>query len=317
MDREEIKERIEKLKKEINYHRYLYHVLDRPDISDSAFDALKNELEGLELKFPEFITPDSPTQKVGGEPLDKFEKFTHFVPMLSFNDAFNDKEMEDWAKRNEKIVKDSNKHGYYCELKIDGLAMELVYEKNVLKVGATRGDGLIGENVTNNLRTVNVILLRLLEKEQIIKNLKKEGLNHIIAELSRSWPEKLVVRGEVFLNNKEFGRINRESEKKGEKVYANPRNLAAGSIRQLDPKITAGRNLDSFAYSLVTDLGQRVHEDEHKILKALGFKTNPHNKFCRSLKEVEDFRNYWEKSRGKLDYEIDGIVVIKIGRAHV
>jgi DNA ligase (NAD+) len=310
ISKEQAKERIEKLKKEINYHRYLYHVLDRPDISDSAFDTLKNELEELELKFPDLITPDSPTQRVGGKPLDKFQKFTHPAAMLSFGDAFSDEEMEEWTKRNEKIVRDSNKHGYYCELKIDGLAVELIYENEILKIGVTRGDGLIGEDVTSNLRTVNAIPLKLLEKDQIIKNLKKEGLNHIVANISKSWPKELVVRGEVFLSSKEFKKINKESEKRGEKVYANPRNLAAGSIRQLDPKITASRHLDSFAYSIVTDLGQRVHEDEHRILKAFGFKTNPHNKFCRSLKEIEDFRNYWEKAREKLDYEIDGIVVL-------
>ena len=310
MNKEQAKDRVEKLKKEINYHRYLYHVLDRPDISDSAFDTLKNELEELELEFPELITVDSPTQRVGGKPLDKFQKFTHPAPMLSFSDAFSIKEMEEWAKRNEKIVRDSNRHGYYCELKIDGLAIELIYENEILKIGATRGDGLVGEDVTNNLRTVNAIPLKLLDKDQIIKNLKKEGLNHIVAKVSKFWPKELVVRGEVFLSTKEFEKINKESEKRGEKTYANPRNLAAGSIRQLNPKITASRHLDSFAYSIVTDLGQRVHEDEHRILKAFGFKTNPHNKFCRSLKEVEDFRNYWGKAREKLDYEIDGIVVL-------
>jgi DNA ligase (NAD+) len=309
MDRKQSEERIEKLKKEINYHRYLYHVLDRPDISDAAFDALKNELEELENKFPDLITSDSPTQRVGGEPLDKFQKFSHSAPMLSFNDAFSEEEMRDWVKRNEKIVGDADKHGYYCELKIDGLAIELVYKEELLVIGATRGDGTIGEDVTQNLRTVNAIPLKLLEKEQIIRNLKKEGLNHIVAKISKSWPKELVVRGEVFLSAKEFEKINKESEKKGEKVYANPRNLAAGSIRQLDPKITASRHLDSFTYSIVTDIGQRVHEDEHRTLKAFGFKTNPHNKFCRSLKEVEEFRNYWEKAREKLDYEIDGIVI--------
>jgi DNA ligase (NAD+) len=310
MEKEHVRERVDKLKKEINYHRYLYHVLDRPDISDSAFDALKNELEEIELKFPELVTVDSPTQRVGGKPLEKFQKFIHSVPMLSFGDAFSIKEIEEWAKRNEKIVKDSNRHGYYCELKIDGLAIELIYEGEILKIGATRGDGSIGEDVTNNLRTVNAIPLKLLEKDQIIKNLKKEGLNHIIARISKSWPKEFIVRGEVFLSTKEFEKINRESEKKGEKTYANPRNLAAGSIRQLDPKITASRHLDFFAYSVVTDFGQRVHEDEHRVLKAFGLKTNPHNKFCRSLKEVEDFRNYWGEARSKLDYEIDGIVTI-------
>jgi DNA ligase (NAD+) len=288
MDKKQAKERIEKLKKEIWKHSYKYHVLDRPDISDAAFDALKNELEELEYKFPDLITPDSPTQRVSGKPLDKFQKLYHATPMLSFNDAFNMQEMFDWQNRNKKIVKDCDKNGYYCELKIDGLAIELVYENGILKTGATRGDGVIGEDVTQNLRTIASIPLKLFGK----------------------FPKQLIVRGEVYLKTKEFKRLNRELEKKGEKIYANPRNLAAGSIRQLNPEITANRHLDSFAYALITDLGQKKHEDEHKILRELGFKTNLHNKFCKDLNEVEKFRNYWEKVREKLDYEIDGIVVI-------
>ncbi len=310
MDKKQTRERIEKLKKEIRHYSYLYHVLDKSEIPDSAFDTLKNELEELELKFPDLITPDSPTQRVGGKPLAKFEKFRHPVAMLSFNDAFDEQEMKDWTERNEKIVKDFYKFGFYCELKIDGLAIELVYENDILKVGATRGDGLIGEDVTQNLKTVGAIPLRLLAKEEVVKNLKKEGLSHVLKKISKSWPKKLVVRGEVFLSKEEFRRINKELEKKEEKTYANPRNLAAGSVRQLDPKITASRHLDSFAYALISDLGQVFHEDEHKILKAFGFKTNPNNRFCKDLKAVEDFRNHWQKDREKLDYEIDGIVVI-------
>jgi len=292
MDKKQAKERIGKLREEIRHYSYLYHVLDKPDISDSAFDTLKNELEELEYKFPDLVTSDSPTQRVSGKPLDKFEKFHHPAPMLSFNDAFSKGEMEDWITRNEKIVKDFDKNGFYCELKIDGLAIELVYENDILKIGATRGDGLIGEDVTSNLKTVGVIPLRLTGK------------------ISRFRLKTLVVRGEVFLNKKEFERINKDLEKKREKTYANPRNLAAGSIRQLDPKITASRHLDSFAYGLIGDFGQKTHEEEHRILKTLGFKINPHNRFCGNLGEVEEFRNYWEKTREKLEYEIDGIVVL-------
>jgi DNA ligase (NAD+) len=292
MDKKQAKERIEKLREEIRHHSYLYHVLDKPDISDSAFDTLKNELEELELKFPDLVTSDSPTQRVSGKPLDKFKKFHHPAPMLSFNDAFSKEEMEDWITRNEKIVKDFNKNGFYCELKIDGLAIELVYENDTLKIGATRGDGLIGEDVTNNLKTVGAIPLRLAEK------------------ISQFRPKTLVVRGEVFLSKKEFEKINKDLEKKKEKIYANPRNLAAGSIRQLDPKITASRHLDSFAYGLISDFGQKTHEEKHKILKTFGFKINPHNQFCKNLEEVEEFRKFWEKAREKLEYEIDGIVVL-------
>ena len=288
MDKKQAKERVEKLKKEIWRHGYAYHVLDAPEISDSAFDSLKNELEELEYKFPDLITSDSPTQRVSGKPLDKFEKIQHNMPMLSFNDAFSKQEMLDWQTRNEKIVKNYDKDGYYCELKIDGLAVELIYENGIFKTGATRGDGKVGEDVTQNLRTITSIPLKLLGDV----------------------PRKLIARGEVYLKTKEFERINRELEKNKEKTYANPRNLAAGSIRQLDAKITAKRKLDFFAYALMTDLGQKLHEEEHEILKKIGFKIVKYNKFCKNLEEVEQMKNHWETAREKLDHEIDGLVVI-------
>ena len=206
--------------------------------------------------------------------------------MLSFNDAFDEKDMMEWEQRFERILPEAKKHGYYCELKIDGLAIELIYKKGRLDTGSTRGDGIIGEDVTQNLKTVDAIPLILNEKKDV------------------------VVRGEVFITRKEFENINRAQKKAGLKIYANPRNLAAGSIRQLDPKITASRHLDSYAYSLITDFGQKTHEEEHLILKALGFKTNPHNKRVADMEEVNKFRNHWEKEREKLNYEIDGVVVI-------
>ena len=293
MNKAETEKRVEKLKKLINHHRYLYHVLDKQEISDSALDSLKNELFDLEQQFPDLITADSPTQRVGGKPLKEFAKARHPEPMLSFNDAFDNKDMKEWETRFEKIDTGASKHGYYCELKIDGLAIELTYKKGFLETGSTRGDGLIGEDVTTNLRTIGAIPLKL-----EIPNSKFQI------------PKEFVVRGEVFITKNDFERINGEQEKAGLKAYANPRNLAAGSVRQLDPKITASRNMDSFAYSIVTDLGQKTHEEEHQILKSLGFKTNPHNKFAKDLDEVQKFRDYWEKHRDKLNYEIDGIVVI-------
>ena len=283
------KQRIEKLKMLITKYRYHRLVLDKPIIEESVEDSLKKELFDLEQEFPDLVTPDSPTQRVAGKPLKKFEKFTHPQRMFSFNDAFSEEDMSDWEERLKRLDPRAAESGYYCELKIDGLAIELVYENGVLKIGATRGDGTIGENVTQNLKTVEAIPLSLDRK------------------FTRG---TLVVRGEVFLTKKEFEKTNKEQKKKGGAVYANPRNLAAGSIRQLDPKITAARRLDSYAYSLITDMGQKVHEDEHKILKELGFKTNPHNKYCKNLKEVQEFRDYWEKHRENLNYEIDGIVVI-------
>lgn len=297
VDKKFAQERIEHLKKVINHHRYLYHVLDKQEISDEALDALKKELFDLEQNYPEFITPDSPTQRVGGKPLKQFEKMPHERPMLSFNDAFSEDDMRAWLKRLENYlghkIRDEART-FYCELKIDGLAIELVYENGILVRGGTRGDGLIGEDVTQNLKTVEAIPLRL------------EG----------NPPKRLVVRGEVFLTKKEFGRINKEQEKKGEKIYANPRNVAAGSIRQLDPNITASRKLDSFQYDIVSSdppsfaAGFKTHEEEHTALKSFGFKTNPDNKAAATLHDVFAFRDYWAKHRDKLAYEIDGIVVI-------
>ena len=293
MDKNTAKERIDKLKTTINKHRYLYHVLDRQEISDEALDALKKELFDMEQEFPDLVTPDSPTQRVAGKPLKQFKKIKHPESMLSFNDAFDNNDMVEWEQRFERILPEAKKHGYYCELKIDGLAIELTYKKGLLDTGSTRGDGAIGEDVTQNLKTVDAIPLKL----------KIENLKFKI-------PEQLVVRGEVFITKNDFERINKEQKKAGLKIYANPRNLAAGSIRQLDPKITASRHLDSYAYSLITDFGQKTHEDEHLILKTLGFKTNPHNKAVPNMGEVNKFRDYWEKEREKLNYEIDGVVVV-------
>lgn len=300
MNKIDAKKRIENLREVINHHRYLYHVLDEQEISDAALDSLKKELFDLEQQFPELITLDSPTQRIGGKPLKEFVKVKHPKPMLSFNDAFDIRDMEDWETRFEKIYPGAKDGGYYCELKIDGLAIELTYKNGVLETGSTRGDGLIGEDVTQNLKTIEAIPLKLGKLE--IRSANRR--------MNFQVPVELVVRGEVFITKKEFERINKEQNRAGLKIYANPRNLAAGSVRQLDPKVTASRNMDTFAYSLVTDLGQQTHEDEHKILKKLGFKTNPHNKFVKNLDEVHKFRDHWEKNRDKLNYEIDGVVVI-------
>lgn len=292
MDKKQAQERIEKLKKEINRYRYAYHVLDQSLISDSANDSLKKELFDLEEKFPDLLTPDSPTQRIGGKPLKQFRKVHHETPMLSFNDGFSEGDIKDWFQRIENYLGRKIKPEFYCELKIDGLAVELNYENGIFVQGSTRGDGTTGEDVTQNLKTILAIPLRL------------ETAPYA------PYSKLLIIRGEVFLTKKEFERINQEQEKKGEKVYANPRNVAAGSVRQLNPKIIAGRKLDSFQYGIVSDLGQKTHEQEHQILAELGFKTNTHNKLVHSLKEVFEFHDYWEKYRDRLSYEIDGIVVI-------
>ncbi len=296
MNKTEARERIEKLKKEIEKYRYAYHVLDQSLISDAALDSLKKELFDLEQEFPELITSDSPTQRVGGEPLKAFKRVTHETRMLSFNDAFSEEDMRAWQERLENYLGRKVNAGdetFYCELKIDGLAIELVYEDGVLVLGSTRGDGNVGEDVTQNLKTIEAIPLQLKAENEKLKI-----------------PKRLIVRGEVFLTTKEFNRMNKEQEKMGGKIYANPRNVAAGSIRQLDPKITASRRLDSFQYAIVTDLGQKTHEEEHELLKKFGFKINPHNRAAATLEDVFRFREHWGKEREKLPYEIDGIVVI-------
>lgn len=288
MDKQQAKQRINKLREVINHHRYLYHVLDKQEISDSALDSLKKELFDLEQEFPNLITADSPTQRVGGAPLKEFKKVKHSQRMLSFNDAFSKEDMEDWQERFMKLLTEKEKQqiNFYCELKIDGLAIELIYENGFLKTGSTRGDGNVGEDITENLKTVDAIPLKI------------DG------------EKDLIVRGEVFITKKEFERINKEQKEKGLAVYANPRNIAAGSVRQLDPKITASRKLDSFIYDLKTNFRQKTHEEIHKILKDFGFKTNKHNKYCKNLEEVFEFHEHWIKEREKLDYEIDGVVVL-------
>ena len=311
MNKKEAKLRIEKLKKLIHHHRYLYHVLDRQEISEAALDSLKKELFDLEQKYPEFVTPDSPTQRVGGKPLEKFEKVRHPQPMLSFNDAFSEKDMKDWEERIKKLLtkEEIEKLEYFCELKFDGLAIELIYEEGLLKTGSTRGDGVIGEDVTQNLKTIEAIPLRLREKQDVIKDLEREGLEDIAETVRKRGLRKVVARGEALISKKEFERINREQEKKGLPKYANPRNIAAGSIRQLDPKVTASRHLDAYLYDLISDFGQKTHEQEHKILKILGFKIHKDSRLCKNLKEVFEFHHFWQEKRDSLPFEIDGIVV--------
>lgn len=292
MERKKAKERLQKLRAEIDRYRHAYHVENKSLISDEALDSLKKELFDLEAEFPDLVTKHSPTQRVAGKPLSGFTKVRHETPMISLVDAFSREDMENWFKRIENYFKKKIKPEFYCELKIDGLAIELVYENGDFVLGSTRGDGRVGEDVTQNLRTVEAVPLTL------------------SASTKRKIPKRVIVRGEVFLTKKEFERLNREQAGRGGKEYANPRNVAAGSVRQLDPAITAKRKLDSFAYELVTDCGQKTHEEEHAILKELGFKTNPDNRIARSLEEVFEFRDYWAEHRDRLPFEIDGTVVI-------
>lgn len=307
MERQEAKKRIERSRELIDKYRYSRHVLDKELVSIDIEDSLKKELFDLEQEFPELITLDSPTQRVGGKPLEKFVKVRHPEPMLSFNDAFSQKDMEDWLERISKLLtaEERKKVDFYCEPKLDGLAIELIYKNGVLKVGSTRGDGLIGEDVTQNLKTIEAIPLKLnphhfLEEEKDLISQEK-------------WQKSgggMVARGEVIITKKEFEKLNQGQIKKGLSPFANPRNLAAGSIRQLDPKIISQRHLDSTCYELITNLGQKTHEDKHRILAALGFKTNnKYSKYCKDLNEIFDFHKNTQKLREKFPYEIDGIVV--------
>jgi len=298
MNKKELKNRIDKLKNIIEYHRHLYHVLNKQEISEAALDSLKKELFDLEQKHPEFITSDSPTQRIGGQPLGEFKKVKRQKKMYSLNDVFSKEDFYDWQERISKLLTEEERIriDFYCELKIDGLAIELEYKNGIFIRGSTRGDGLTGEDVTQNLKTIEAIPLNLQKLE--IQNSKLEI------------PEKLVVRGEVFIPKKEFEKQNKILKEKGLPKYVNPRNIAAGSVRQLDPKITASRHLDSFAYDIVDEVKTQTHHQKHLLLKDWGFKTNEMNSYCKSAEEVFDFYERAEKIREKLPYEIDGVVVI-------
>jgi DNA ligase (NAD+) len=289
MNKQEAKKRTEKLKALIAHHRYLYHVQDAPEISDFAFDSLVQELFSIEEQYPELRTQDSPTQRVGGEPLEKFEKIKHAERMLSIDDVFTRSELEAWDVRVKKLAKES--YNYFCMPKIDGLAMSLVYEDGILKAAVTRGDGLTGENVTQNVKTISSVPLRLRE----VKGLETSG--------------RIEVRGEVYFPAKAFEAFNAAQEKKGEKLFANPRNAAAGSVRQLDSKIAAKRKLAFVAWGLFVDLGQKTITEERALLTELGFKPAPEGVECTTLEEVEQHWKHLQTVREKLDFWVDGMVV--------
>lgn len=289
--KQKIKERYEKLKQTINHHRYLYHVLDKEEISQTALDSLKDELVKLEQKYPELITPDSPSQRVAGEPLKEFKKIKHKVAQWSFNDAFDEKDIKDFDNRVKKFLKLKTgkdiKLSYICELKIDGLKVILEYEKGVLKTGATRGDGKVGEDVTTNIRTIESIPLKLQEKIDII------------------------AEGEVWLSKTSLKEINKKREKNNEPIFANPRNAAAGSIRQLDSKVVSERKLDSFIYDIAwSNIAiPNTQNEELQKLQELGFKVNKNFQLCKDIEEVIKFWENWKKKSIKKDYLIDGIVI--------
>ncbi|HUD20824.1 MAG TPA: NAD-dependent DNA ligase LigA, partial [Candidatus Saccharimonadales bacterium] len=276
---QEIIERVEKLREKIDDLRHRYHVLDDPSVSDDIYDSLTRELRILEEKYPELVTPDSPTQRVGGKPLDKFVKVTHATPMLSLNDAFDEQEVKDWFERITKLEPAAAKSNFYCELKMDGLACSLIYQDGLLVQAATRGDGQIGEDVTQNVKTISAVPLRL----------------------EKNLPGRVEVRGEVYMPYKSFEKLNDEKKKKNEPLFANPRNAAAGSLRQLDPKLSAARDLNFMAYQLLLTTPLASHEREHQKLKELGFKANLKlNKMCRGLDEMFQYQKDVAEKREKL-----------------
>ena len=285
-------QRAEELRRELNYHNHRYYTLDDPVISDGQYDLLLRELREIEAEHPDLLTADSPTQRVGGEPSSAFAEVEHSRPMLSLGNAFDFDELAAWHRRISGLLDDES-FDMVCELKIDGLAVNLTYEDGVLVRGATRGNGITGEDVTRNLRTIRTIPLKL------------EGF---VPQGS----QRLEVRGEVYLPVEEFRRLNKGREERGEQLYANPRNTGAGTIRQLDPKVTAARNMQIWVYSLNSTDGTEFIESHWEALEwlgSVGFRINPNNRLCHSLEEVEDYYRYWLEKRHDLPYEADGVVV--------
>ena len=289
---EAIRKKVEKLREEIEYHNYRYYVLDQPEMSDAEYDRLMRELEKLENQSPELQSPNSPTQRVGASPLASFEIVKHTIPMLSLANAFDESEARDFDKRVKKFLATSADVLYVAEPKLDGLAVELVYERGQFVVGSTRGDGVNGENITQNLRTLRTIPLQLIRK----------GI---------SIPDRLEVRGEVIMQMSKFKALNRRREEQEEPHFANPRNAAAGSARQLDPKITAERPLEIYCYGLGEVRGWtfKTHWEVLQTLPKWGLRTNPHARRCRNIDEVLEYYRHMNEKRESLPYEIDGMVI--------
>jgi DNA ligase (NAD+) len=293
-----IQKKIEALREKIRHHEYRYYVLDDPEMSDADFDKLMNELKRLEAEHPELITPDSPTQRVGGKPREGFVKAKHSSPMLSLDNAYSEEELRDWERRAHELTGRTDLE-YMCELKLDGMSLALVYSDGRLERGVTRGDGTTGEDVTSNVRTVRSIPLTIAKDK-----LKKAGI-----------PTDFEVRGEMLMPLAAFRKLNEERERQGLATFANPRNFTAGTVRQLEPSITAQRRMDFFAYMLLKD-GRTYFDRQSRTMDGLelaGFKVNPNRKLAKNLAEVWKFIQSWEAKRDSLPYEIDGIV-IKVDR---
>ncbi|HUI84128.1 MAG TPA: NAD-dependent DNA ligase LigA [Candidatus Binatia bacterium] len=294
----DVQRKIDALRDRIRYHEHRYYVLDSPEISDAEFDGLMNELKALEAAHPELITPDSPTQRVGGKPREGFIKVRHSTPMLSLDNAYTEQELRDWERRVHELSGES-RVDYVCELKLDGMSLAIRYQAGRLALAVTRGDGTVGEDVTLNVRTVRSVPLSIPPK-----TLEKAHL-----------PPEFEVRGELLMPVSGFQRMNEEREQQGLAKFANPRNATAGTVRVLEPNITASRRLDFFSYFLLAE-GRNLFERHSESLKALqtaGFKVNPNHRLVHSLDEAWEFINAWEAKRDSLAYEIDGIV-LKVDR---
>jgi len=293
MNENEVKKRIDELRKLINYHNHRYYVLDSPEISDAEYDELMRELKRLEEEFPQFLTSDSPTQRVGAAPVEAFGVVAHQIPMLSLGKAFAHEELLAWHKRVSGLLGEPE-FDLVAEHKMDGLAVALIYQEGKFATGATRGDGFRGEDITQNLKTIRSIPL----------------------SLPRGVPTRFEVRGEVYLSKKGFKKLNEDRAKAGQPLFANPRNAAAGSVRQLDPRITAQRPLDIYIYGLGLVEGGKTlstHWETLEYLKSLGFKLNPQNELLNNLQQAESYYQHWVEEREHLPYEADGIV-FKVNR---
>ena len=286
-------ENIENLRSKIRYHDGKYYVENMPEISDYEYDQLMKELESLESTYPQSISPDSPTQRVSGEPVSEFTSIEHSIPMLSIENTYSEEELREFDKRIRRMLKDVDDIEYVVELKIDGIAITLWYENGVFMRGATRGNGFRGDDVTMNLRTVKDIPLRFLPVD------------------NRKIPPVIEIRGEIYLPNKEFQRLNERREEADEPQFANPRNAAAGSLKLLDPHTTAKRPLRLFAYAFGYEEKNRFtnHIECLKAIKEFGLPVNPHYKLCKDIDEVISYCNSWETKKSNLDYQVDGMVV--------
>lgn len=288
----EVQQRLQHLRDEINYHNYRYYVLDDPEISDAEYDRLLRQLQSLEQQYPELITPDSPTQRVGAAPQAAFESVAHSVPMLSLDNAFDAAEVKEFDARLRRLLPPGEPVEYVVEPKFDGLAVELIYEAGRFVLGSTRGDGYVGENITQNLKTIKSVPLKLIER-------------------SLPAPYRLELRGEVVIPIKAFEELNRQRAANGEMLFANPRNAAAGSLRQLDPRITAARPLDIFCHSVGQVVGYnfQTHWQFLETITRWGLKAAPQRRLCRSLTEIFQFYDELGQQRDQLPFEIDGMVI--------